>query len=406
MKLFRYCLIGAIFFQGFVWISVGGATYSRIDRACSPVLNGGIYSPNGESTFNVFNFFAQGDDVSFWGDKNNPSKNRFDFQDGVNSPRVRFLLTGKKNDWFYRLSYDTAEVLIKSAFLRYEKFKYSYITLGQFPVPYNFWFLTTAPLNNFLERSLPSNAFTPGYRLGGQVQYFLRPFTLNFSLIAPDINNKILGLNIKGNTPFAKVSRITFAPIQTKQTVVHFAAAKIYQNSDSTGVFRFKSYPELQISRNQFLVDTGKIQNCLRFEGSELESAIILGSLMCEGEFYRNKVNRAQDKLYFNGLCVIGSYFLTGEHYVYDFKMGINQRISPILHSYGAWEINVRYSELDLQDKTVLGGREENLTFGLNWYASDFFLLAANYIIANLRPAADGSESHVNILGLRCQISA
>jgi phosphate-selective porin OprO/OprP len=40
----------------------------------------------------------------------------------------------------------------------------------------------------------------------------------------------------------------------------------------------------------------------------------------------------------------------------------------------------VRASTVNLNDQDIIGGRERNLTFGLNWYLNDRFRLQGNLI--------------------------
>ncbi len=47
---------------------------------------------------------------------------------------------------------------------------------------------------------------------------------------------------------------------------------------------------------------------------------------------------------------------------------------------WGAWELAVRYSSLDLSDDTVEGGEIDDLSLGLNWYPNAFVRLTANYV--------------------------
>jgi phosphate-selective porin OprO/OprP len=53
------------------------------------------------------------------------------------------------------------------------------------------------------------------------------------------------------------------------------------------------------------------------------------------------------------------------------------------MHDWGAFEIALRYSELDLNDGPVKGGKEDDWTIGANWYLGTHWKLQANYVWAN-----------------------
>ena len=60
----------------------------------------------------------------------------------------------------------------------------------------------------------------------------------------------------------------------------------------------------------------------------------------------------------------------------------------------GAWQLAVRFSSIDLTDNDINGGEAENLSFGLNWFATDNIRMSANYVkVLDVEGgASDGDE--------------
>jgi len=75
---------------------------------------------------------------------------------------------------------------------------------------------------------------------------------------------------------------------------------------------------------------------------------------------------------------------VTGETRPYDAASGVFRGISPARpvgqSGRGGWEWVARYSEMDLNDGSIGGGRERNATLGLGWYANDFVRISGNWV--------------------------
>ena len=75
---------------------------------------------------------------------------------------------------------------------------------------------------------------------------------------------------------------------------------------------------------------------------------------------------------------------------------------------WGALELALRFSYIDLNGGTVRGGREYDLTAGLNWYLNENTRLMFNYVRARAKdreippPIEDGIA---DILQVRFQIT-
>ena len=72
----------------------------------------------------------------------------------------------------------------------------------------------------------------------------------------------------------------------------------------------------------------------------------------------------------------------------------------------GAWELALRFSQADLTDDDVVGGKETNLTVGLNWHLREYVMLMANYIrVLDVdRPGSVFDNNDMNIFQVRLQL--
>jgi phosphate-selective porin OprO/OprP len=107
----------------------------------------------------------------------------------------------------------------------------------------------------------------------------------------------------------------------------------------------------------------------------------------------------------FWGFYVYGSYFLTGEHRPYDRSKGIFKRVTPTsaFHftggGWGALETAFRFSYVDLNSQGIQGGKEIDLTAGINWYLNSNTRIMFNYVHARVMdrdaPPIDGGNANI-----------
>lgn len=96
------------------------------------------------------------------------------------------------------------------------------------------------------------------------------------------------------------------------------------------------------------------------------------------------------------GAYVQTGYFLTGENRGYDRRFGKADRVVPLENFFlvrgdncrtqcglGAWELTYRYSYVDLNSGSVLGGRYSEHTVGVNWYLTPNAKVQFNYLVGN-----------------------
>jgi phosphate-selective porin OprO/OprP len=90
------------------------------------------------------------------------------------------------------------------------------------------------------------------------------------------------------------------------------------------------------------------------------------------------------------GAYIQTGFFLTGETRPYNTATGTFARVKPNNSfdpgdgKWGAWEIATRFSFLDMNDSGMKGGKEYDVTAGLNWYLYSNLRLMFNYVWADV----------------------
>jgi phosphate-selective porin OprO/OprP len=98
--------------------------------------------------------------------------------------------------------------------------------------------------------------------------------------------------------------------------------------------------------------------------------------------------------LFMQGGYVQSLYFLTGESRSYNRQSGVFGRTIPKENlkfsdcRYGAWQIGARYDWLDLNSGQVSGGRNQNVTIGLNWWLNPNLRFMVNYVCGFVQNSA------------------
>jgi phosphate-selective porin OprO/OprP len=117
----------------------------------------------------------------------------------------------------------------------------------------------------------------------------------------------------------------------------------------------------------------------------------------------------ARGDLGFFGAYAQVGYVLTGEHREYDRRGGVFGPVIPDRPvslreggAWGAWEVAARISHLDLNDEYVKGGRETNVTLGLNWYLSRDWRISMNYVHGDVH--RDVYDGNFDALVMRVQL--
>jgi len=305
--------------------------------------------------------------------------------DGTEIRRARLFAQGNLGTaWGYKLQYDFADDIvidgIRDAYLDFKGFESFKIRVGHTKEPFSLQNMTSSKYVLFTERALPI-VFTRGRNLGLEVIHNDKNWSAAVGIFGRGVN----GAELDNDEGFGASSRVTYAPINEENRVLHLGATAAFRSTGSIDALRFRVRPESHLT-NTRLVDTGffDADSYNRFVG---EAAFISGPFHVQGEYYHTSVDRdisTNADLDFSGFYVEGGWFLTGESMNYKPSKGTYSRVTPRgivgKGGIGAWQVALRFSSLDLTDEDITGGEEDNFTFGLNWYATPNIRFAANYV--------------------------
>ncbi len=249
-----------------------------------------------------------------------------------------------------------------------------------------------------------------------------------------------------GTQPFgeqlAYTGRAALAPFGGSQWVVHVGLnAQYVQHPNDAGgpdigaaartAVTLQDRPELRVDGTR-LVSTGGIDSKHAYVYG-LELAGQYENFYAEGEYFKYGLDRRNSLLSnptFNGWYLEGSWILTGERRKYNVVNAAFDGPSPLQnfslddHTWGAFEVAARYSDLNLNfhegaagaaplADSVRGGEQKIWTLGLNWYLNPtirFMIEAQDVKIDRLAPngfsTPNGAEigQHYNTVAVRSQV--
>lgn len=323
--------------------------------------------------------------------------------------RIYLGVDGKIPGGFsYRVEADLADgIELTDAYLSYSTGPLS-LTIGHVKTFTGLEDMTSDLFTSLMERASFTQAFGFQRRVGLSGEYQADDILLqagvfgaNAEDLADDTNNAI-----------AADARAVWMPKLSENTQLHLGGSVHMRNfNDAGATVRYRARPGAHTTDVR-LVDTGAIAA----EGERslgLEAAWVQGPFHAAAEAYWQNVRRigGPNPTFFGGYAEVGMVLTKGDGRSY--KKGVFDRLKPgnpiNKGGPGAIEINVRYDHLDLNDRDILGGKQQGAWLSVVWAPIDYVRLTANYgrlWISDARlPTADGERRYgADSFGLRTQI--
>jgi len=314
-----------------------------------------------------------------------------DNEDGTEFRRTRLSVGGTiYNDFEFKSQYDFADGMgeFKDMFIAAKNIPViGRVSVGQFKEPFGLDENTSSKYITFMERNQASETFSPGRNTGimanNQVLNDRMTWAIGVFRSTDDFGagSDDGGYNVTG--------RLTGLPWYQNEgeKLLHMAVAYSRRNVDDE--LEFDSRPNSHLAETYLATDVFDVDEMDLF-GAEL--ALQCGSFSLQSEFFMADVDTVMlGSRSFGGYYVQTGYFLTGEHRPYETEEAIWGRLKPNKPfsirnrtGAGAWEIALRFGEVDLNDGAIRGGEEENTTLALNWYLNPNLRVMFNYIHAKI----------------------
>ncbi|PIE49474.1 MAG: hypothetical protein CSA39_02440 [Flavobacteriales bacterium] len=346
------------------------------------------------------------DHAAFWQNNDLESIYRdLKTEKGTEIRRARMFFSGTVyNNMEYKLQVDFAggEVEIKDAYIGIKNiFGSGTLRIGNLKEPIFLSGLTSSKYFTFMEPSFDLG-FAPSRNSGvlAMADFMDKLFSAQLGLF----RNASNGNDIFANDGYAITGRISGLAVKNddKSNLLHLGASYSYRKP-STEKYRISARPEAHLSSVKYL-DTGPVENVENINLFNAEMALVANAFYVQGEFTQGIVNNGT-KYNFTSYYGQASYFITGEHVNYKDSYSGFGRVKPKNNfigsgsGAGAWELALRYSYANLNSKDILGGKEQNVSLGVNWYLNPVSRVMFNYVYGDII-----EKGKVNILQMRIQV--
>jgi len=318
-------------------------------------------------------------DYAFFDDDVTPIDDGFDVRRGRPLIEAEF-----GEDWKAKFEYEfgVKSAGVRAAWVQWDGIEHVRVRAGNDIVPFGLDEMESSNDIVFNERSIAS-ALAPNYGTGAIVAgngrlWGRSRFTLAGGVYTQPFGDVDYDRHSSEHVSFA--TRGTFAPLARKEQVLQFGASVEYRSVGGDNQWSVQRRPETQLMPSLIGVSLSDVDSVTTFD---IESAAMFGPVLFQGEYIRASVSRQSSSLQsdadFDGAYAQLSWVVTGERHRYSRSLGTFGGVRP-RSAWGAFEVGLRWSTLDLTDSGVLGGEADNVTVGISWWIRENARLMFNYV--------------------------
>jgi phosphate-selective porin OprO/OprP len=319
------------------------------------------------------------------------------FEDDQDFRRARFVLRAGYDDWQFRADYDVGLVDgWRNLYVRYSGWERMRVTAGNQVAPFSLDELSSSNDLAFMERSLAS-ALSPAMLTGLSVGTWGKSWSATAGVFGDELSD----LDRRTADGTSVIGRFTYAPLRKRRQVLHFGIAHEYRSVDSNADVRIQARPETRLTDVR-LVDTGRIAGIDSLSTTGLELMGIMDNVRLQTEYMWMSLDGSPVDADFSGGYVQASWVVTGERYRYSRSRGVPTAVRP-RGDWGAVELSLRYSMIDLDDGVVTGGEQTQMSAAVSLYLNEHLRTSLNYSRYDAAPNRDGVDEDGSILMFRFQ---
>ncbi len=322
--------------------------------------------------------------------ENSSLAEEYEAQNGAEFRRLRWYTSGTLyGNIKFKVQFDFAhgDAGVKDAYIQIIKIPaVGNFRVGHFKQPFGFEMHTSSKYVSFMERGL-TNVFTPERDLGFMIfnNHLKKRLSWFLGYFYPVDN---VGFYI--GDQYRWTARLTGLPVYKpdgRYTLLHIGAAYAgqYHNNEE---FKLTQRPEAHLAPKYLNLKVDAVNTVNAFAG---ELVFVTGQFTLQGEYIMAQVNPSEISVAqysrYNYSAYYGSFswFITGEHKNYKFSTSCFDRVATKKNvgkskGAGAWELTLRYSYADLNDKDLNGGSLTDYTVGINWYLNPSTRFMFNYV--------------------------